>query len=349
MKRKTKFDWTWIIWIIGILLIFWGISNLKLNINIPQQNLSLSVAPNSQTPVYNSCNQVCSSNGFTKYYNFVSSCKAGESKVTYGYPNQVPILTCCCVNENIIPEVTCGNSYPTCGGTCPAGEICNKLMFPQGHCVCIKSLTHTCSETDGGNVNTVPGTTTGDGVARMDYCFDATTVYEYWCNGNEWNGGKSSCASGEVCLATRSGGVCRLKTWNPGDTVWEGSGSASVIGTSPVTNSIDLSDYGISTNGNCRLGVQLSTSWNYANDRCVGYPGMQGVKWDFYDSNGLEYTRLDTAPVSLGVDISPATGHSLEWNGNTNWIASMQPFPFQYPDCSITYEYTARIYIYDCI
>lgn len=310
MKKKDNNIFT-VLLIIGIILLIYGGNSGWFKSTYTIKSLETNLTPSPNQPVLNSCSELCTQQGFSKSYSS-SECKAGESKVTYGYPNQAPLLVCCCYNEII--------------------------------------STHTCTDTDGGDNKDVPGTVTYDGTDKyMDYCFDATTVYEYRCfEDNTWGGRKISCDSGQTCLSSRSGGYCHLRTWNPGDTVWTGSGSASVIGTASQISSIDLSDYGISIDGNCRLGVQLSTSWYYANDKCVGIPGMQGVKWDLYDSNGLEYTRTDIAPISLGVDLHPES-HIWNWDGHTKWIASMTPYPFPFNDCSITYEYSARIYIYDCI
>lgn len=311
MKRKSKPEYMWIVYIIGILVLLYFLSNLKININVPLQNQSLSVVPNNLNPTYSSCNQVCSANGFSKYYTFFESCKAGESKITYGYPNQIPLLTCCCFNEVVNP---------------------------------------TCTDSDGDDRDTV-GHVNYDENTYTDKCLDVgQAVTEYICLNGAVSSKNWMCDYGEICMQTRSGGHCikAPKVWNPGDTVTTGSGSASVIGNNPQTASIDLSDFGIEPNGNCRLGVQLQTSWSYSNDKCVGIPGMQGVKWDIYDSNSLEYSRTDNVPVSLGVDLHPES-YIWNWDGYTPWRASMTPYPFTYPDCSITYEWSARIYIYDCI
>lgn len=278
---------------------------------------ALNQTPSPNTPVYNSCNQVCTSNGFNKFYSFVDSCKEGEAKVTYGYVGQTPILTCCCYNEESAPPATTG----------------------------------TCTETDGGNVDTVPGTTTArDGIARMDICTDSTHVQEYWCiadGSGDWQSGIHSCLSGQTCLSSRSGGYCRTKTWNNGDTVLEGSGSGSLVGGEEAFGEIDLGDYGISTDGTCRLGAQIQTNWVYASPQCSGLQGFEAVIWKFYDSAGLEYERTDTSPTGLGVDLSPATGHNLQWDGINNWRGYMNK-RLNIPGCVINYDYSIKIYIYDC-
>ena len=280
----------------------------SINFNLPKEE---ALTPNSQNAVYSSCSQVCSAQSFSESYSLIDSCKAGESKVTYGYPGQNPLLVCCCYNK-------------------PAGP--------------------TCTDTDGGENKDVPGTVTYNGANRyMDSCFDSTTVYEYRCNAdNTWQGGKISCDAGQTCLSSRSGGYCKAKTWNIGDTVTEGNGAGTLVGDTIQVSSIDLSDYGINTGGNCQLGAQIQTSWNYANPNdCAGIPGTVGVKWDFYDSAGLEYSRLDPTPVALGVDLHP-TQHYLDWDGHTNWRGLVSKVPNIFPQCIINYQYNVRIYIYSC-
>lgn len=60
---------------------------------------NLSISPTPERTIYSSCSQVCLENRFTEYYTFISTCREGESKITYGYPNQVPLLVCCCYNK----------------------------------------------------------------------------------------------------------------------------------------------------------------------------------------------------------------------------------------------------------
>ena len=46
--------------------------------------------------VLSSCSQVCSEQGFSKSYSKITTCRAGESEITYGYIGQLPLLKCCC-------------------------------------------------------------------------------------------------------------------------------------------------------------------------------------------------------------------------------------------------------------
>jgi hypothetical protein len=315
---KKKFNINLLLIVIGVvaLILFWyGLTHgaFKSETNIYQENVSIS--PNQNNPVYNSCSQVCTYNGYANYYNFLTSCKAGESKITYGYPNQLPLLTCCCYNEQITPP-----------------------------------LVHNCSDSDHGENKDIPGTVTYDNTYRyMDYCFDSKTVYEYRCNNdNTWQGGKISCDSGETCLSSHSGGYCKARSWNPGDTVFEQSGSGTISGEYMSLSELDLSDYGITTDGNCRLGAQIQTDWNYGNSFCTGIQGTEGITWKFFDSAGLEYIRVDSSPTSLGVDLSPVNGHTLEWDGITTWKGIVSK-TINLPNCLINYNYNIKIYIYDCL
>lgn len=314
---KFKLNSTWAIIIIGAVII-WGASQGWFQFIIQTPAPVQTPPPENLQPTpaatYNTCSQVCTASGFSKSYDFVTSCKAGEFKVTYGYPGQTPILVCCCYNA------------------APAG---------------------TCTETDGGNVPTTPGTTTtienGVNVNRMDYCVDSTTLNEFWClPDGTWQGGRHSCEPGQTCLSSRSGGYCHTVTWNEGDTVMSGSGSGSVVSGGQGYAEIDLSKYGLATGGNCQLGAQLSVNWVYANSQCTGITGTEGMLWQFYDSLGLEYERTDATPVSWTVDLHPR-GHVLSWDGHTPWRAIARQIPGIAPGCIINYDYTVRVYIYDCL
>lgn len=268
----------------------------------------LNTSPSLQSPSYTTCSQVCSAQGFSKNYNFVSECRGGEMKVVYGYPGQNPLLTCCCYNE----EVSSG----------------------------------TCVDSDGNNALT-PGFVTA-GSSFYDDCAGNWAVKEYYCNGNSVAERIVACGAGSICFETRGGDYCKStsSTWNAGDTIFQGSGSGSLIGGTSGFGELDLADYGITTDGTCRLGAQIQSSWNYGNSFCTGVQGQEGVVWNFFDSNGLEYSRTDLNPVGLGVDLHPEE-HILEWDGSTNWHASLVKI-LNLPNCVINYEYTIKIYIYDC-
>ena len=316
MSKKKDVQIWWILGAVLFVILIYGGSQgwFQFIINVSAPNQTLSLVPNSQEPIYNSCNDVCSSNGFSKFYSFFDTCKAGESKVTYGYPGQSPLLTCCCYNEAVTP-------------------------------------THTCTDTDNGENKDVPGTVTYDSVDRyMDRCEDATTVYEYKClSDGTWGGSRISCDAGETCLSSRSGGYCKASTptWSPGDTVFEGSGSGVISSEFMQLSELDLSDYGLTAGGTCRLGAIIQTDWNYASPTCQGIQGTEGVVWKLFDSVGLEYQRLDAVPVGLSVDLSPANGHILEWDGTTKWVGIVSK-TLNIPNCLISYNYNIKIYIYDC-
>lgn len=310
MAKSDNDIWKIIGTIVLIFVIIWGYNNNKFSDIYNFFNPAAIVQPDSDEPVFSSCSQVCTQQGFSKSYSS-TVCKEGESKVTYGYPNQAPLLTCCCYNE----------------------------QTPSG----------TCVDSDGDNRDT-PGNVKYGGETYMDKCLDVGQgVTEYICESGIVKAKNWACDYGEVCIQSRSGGYCKKSTptWSPGDTVISGSGSGSLVGATNQISSIDLADYGITTDGNCRLGAQIQTSWSYANNYCTGIQGMEGVTWKLYDSNGLEYSRTDSVPVSLGVDLHPEE-HILNWDGQTNWIGEVSK-TLNLPNCIINYEYSVRIYIYDCI
>jgi hypothetical protein len=308
-KKKFKMDWSIIAWIIGVILIVWAIYHMNININIPLQNQTLSVTPNNQA-VLSSCSQVCSQNGFSKYYNFINVCQPGESKITYGYPNQAPILQCCCYNEVVSQS--------------------------------------TCIDSDGDDKDTPGHVTFGD--VYTDKCLDVgQAVTEYICLNGAVSSKNYACDLGETCIQSRSGGYCKASTpvWHPGDVVFQGSGSGTISGADIGFAELDLSDYGISAGGTCRLGAQIQTDWNYVNPECTGLQGMEALKWEFYDSLGLEYTRIDPAPMSLNVDINPSNGHILEWDSINHWRGIVRK-TLNLPNCIINDNWSIKIYIYDC-
>jgi hypothetical protein len=276
--------------------------------NIVQPPEDLTPTPNQ--PTYSICSQVCSSMSFSKSYSLIDNCKAGETKITYGYPNQAPLLICCCYNE-------------------PASS--------------------TCIDSDGDNRDTV-GHVTYAGDTFYDKCLAVGQgVTEYICLNGVATTKNWACDLGETCVQTRSGGHCvtSAPTWHAGDTVFQGSGSGSITGEEEVFGELDLSDYGITTDGNCRLGALIQTDWSYGNDFCMGIQGMESILWEFFDSNGLEYSRIDAVPVGLGVDLHPEE-HILEWDGQTHWMGLMTK-RLGLQNCVINYNYNIKIYIYDCL
>lgn len=315
-RKKKDVNWGLIVGIAIIILLFVGATNgwFQINITLPPQNQNISIAPDAQQPVYSSCSQVCSQNGFSKYYNFIDSCKAGESKITYGYPGQPPLLICCCYNDAPV---------------------------------------QTCTDTDGDDRDT-PGHVVYNGDTYYDKCLAVGNgVTEYICENNRAVSKNWACDLGETCVQTRSGGHCVASippahVWHPGEIVFSGSGTGSITGgTLPVGGTIDLSEYGITTDGTCLLGARFQTSWAYDNPSlCAGIQGMEGIRWSLYDSNGLEYSRLDPSPIGLGVDLHP-TEHYLEWDGTTDWRATISK-TLNIPTCNVNYEYDVEIYIYSC-
>lgn len=268
----------------------------------------------TETPVednvFTTCTQLC----VDKNYDYGKAgankdvCGVGEDFLEYGYPGEIPLLKCCC-----------GNTVEPCVDS-DGGKIYNV----------------------GGNVRTSLG-------IMYDTCQpNGMDLLEMYCE----NGGQKSAGIGcpNGCIEGASGDYCSsTHVWHPGDTVMEGSGAGDLIGVENGYAEIDLNDYGFTVGGTCRLGAQISTTWLYTNPtKCQGITGQkQGLKWEFYDSLGLEYTRTDLAPLGVGIDLHPES-HILDWDGHTKWRAYAKPTVSILPECILHYDYDIRIYIYDC-
>jgi hypothetical protein len=80
---------------------------------------------------------------------------------------------------------TCGDSvYPTCGGACPSGQVCQAHMTQSCSLNCMPS----CSPT-GTECLCVPSAGTCDGYAASSLCGGTDRPFTY-----------GPCASGEVCI-----------------------------------------------------------------------------------------------------------------------------------------------------
>lgn len=204
-----------------------------------------------------------------------------------------------------------------------------------------------CTDSDGGKIFNIGGKVTTALGSFYDSCQpNQMDLLEYYCENSAQKSIGIGCING--CIDSSNGDYCSPnKIWHAGDTVFSGSGTGTLTGTNNI-GSIDLSEYGIEPNGNCKLGAQIQTSWTYDNPGlCQGVWGVEGIRFDFYDSNGLEYSRTDANPLSLGVDLHPAQ-HNLEWDGTNLWKGEISKVPNILPNCQIDYEYSLRIYIYSC-
>ena len=200
-----------------------------------------------------------------------------------------------------------------------------------------------CTDTDGID-EMVPGHVTHDGLSYYDECAGNWAVIEYFCNEGV-DSKLIACDPGYICTATRSGDYCRstAPTWENGDVVGSGSGSGS-SSTSYNIFEIILSD-DFNMDGTCGLMATIDAGWTYTNENqnCQGIQGSEGIHWMFYDSDSLEWERIDPNPTYLGA----STECVLDWDGQTPFHLEMNKL-LNIPECVIDYEYNVRVIVCNC-
>jgi len=213
---------------------------------------------------------------------------------------------------------------------------------------------NSCSEMDGGNNIYLPGITTYNEVGYMDYCLPVgQAVHEYWCEDGNLREENYACDYGETCVATRSGGYCEKSDssgWSPGDTVWSGSDSGSIQFASGV-NLVVLTpeDLGFESGGNCHLEVDLYTNWDYVGGESAcsvqelnGVTYNEHLKWDFYDSAGLRYSRIDPYPRGVSETIYP-----VNYDGQNPWKLQITTLDLV-QGCTLNYNWKMDIKVAEC-
>lgn len=101
-----------------------------------------------------------------------------------------------CTSDGKVTEYFCDASgMQQAVLSCAQGYECS-----EGKCV----QKEACTDSDGGKNAGKGGTTSFGGIVRNDYCVGATSVVEYYCDGNEIKLQQIQCASGESCID----GVC---------------------------------------------------------------------------------------------------------------------------------------------
>lgn len=214
------------------------------------------------------------------------------------------------------------------------------------------SSSGSCTDSDGRDRDKAGWVTFG-GVTYYDKCLDVgAAVTEYTCVDNSVFSENLMCDYGQECYSTRSGGYCRDidTSWSPGDIVWSGSNSGTVNFASGVNLvTITPGEMGFEAGGPCHLEVDLITDWNYVQGEagCVemgldGIPHPEKLKWDFYDSSGLRYSRLDPYPRGVSETIYP-----VNYDGQNMWklqFTTVDPVP----GCTLSYSWDMKIKIAEC-
>lgn len=160
MKKKNNQQMYWILGIIAIaVFIIGGQQGWFKSFSVTNQ--PIEIQPELNKPLISSCSQICTQQGFDEGYSSLI-CNVGETKVTYGYAGQPPILTCCCSNEveeeeeEIIPP-PCrfhGISSPLdpftasdCYGDCSTGVCTFSIVRGMPMCGCKEEI-----DTDGDGI-----------------------------------------------------------------------------------------------------------------------------------------------------------------------------------------------------
>lgn len=202
------------------------------------------------------------------------------------------------------------------------------------------NIQYSCIDSDEGlSYYMVGHTTDQDNIKYYDKCESNSFLTEYYCSNNKVTTRGFICPTNYKCFQTRSGGYCNpLPTYQNGDLISSDSQSGVIISSSNEFI-IDLGD--IET-GNCGLMAQISTGWDYANDKCQGIQAGEGIEWNFYDSDSLEYSRIDQAPIGLGIQ----TECVLDYDG-TPFRLTMDKI-IELTECEIDYNWEVRIVACNC-
>lgn len=202
--------------------------------------------------------------------------------------------------------------------------------------------TYSCIDSDEGlSYYMVGHATDQDGLKYYDKCED-NLLTEYYCSNNKVTTREFACPLEYSCEQTRSGGYCQpLPTWNDGDVVGSNGGIGSSLA---PTNSfdIDLSNDFI-PGGTCGLKAQINAGWTYGNQNCQGIQGQEGVVWELWDSDSLEWSRVDSSPSSLGAE----TDCVLDYDG-TPFTFKINKLTNLYPECEIDYNWDVTILACGC-
>lgn len=98
---KSKFNWTIISIIATVILVIFIIVFVIIGINkgwfTRQKEVFVEAEQTGTTftPAYSTCSELCTANNYSFAYDN-NGCLGGEVKTEYGFPNEAPLLNCCC-------------------------------------------------------------------------------------------------------------------------------------------------------------------------------------------------------------------------------------------------------------
>lgn len=200
-----------------------------------------------------------------------------------------------------------------------------------------------CIDSDGNDIFTFGWVDDTEAfVSYPDECYNANSVIEYVCNPMPSAMMPQDCPTTHKC----EGGKCVLKTYNVGDVVFDSGnlGFDFFAGTIGMSYPFLLNLPPTSELGNCKLQARISTDWGYITpSTCLGLQGNEGLKFEFYDSSGKVWERIDTSPIGLG----SLTKCGLVWDGHTGWSLQANKL-LNLPQCSIGLDYKVDVIICEC-
>lgn len=248
-------------------------------IYINQTTQTQNVVPDSPSAQFSSCDPLCKANSYTSGYAKVGDCKAGEYILTYGYPGQPPLLTCCCsgalspdeeddADEAGNPD-ECGFHglfiESQCNGECPAGTTCEYYLIRNQLPACgCKAPTEPVADEEEEEAG-----------AELTYCEDFCTRMGAWSGGmvaTSDMGGASckeyavnDCMSKDKCYAgTASTTECCCYNCDPPETftaagcydkTWMNSGTSYSLSASNAGGCVDAAESA------CGVGKVEWTIW----------------------------------------------------------------------------------------
>lgn len=249
----------------GIVVIVYGGTHnwFKFTLMLPT-NPTLNMTPGIQQKPLTSCREVCAAQGYKNSYVEMDECKLGESKINYGYPEQAPLLSCCCYNP---PTPSPGSNWGNVTDWCNDPDV-GLQQF---------TLSTSCTDKYG---------------SKSDGCYNSDSLDEIYCNNNQCvDGAGTSCSvqfgTGWKCVA----GKCQIQsTGDANCTDSDGTAAYTTGGWckdstgqyyDSCPNAVDVKEWFCNSLHKCESVVAVcpymyGPAWTCVIDKCIN-PGGSGA------------------------------------------------------------------------